>query len=298
MNKQPQLMDASRMRDIFTPHLPLIRDHIFLNGELGIVHGDHTVFTLLMRQKPPFFINDHRLGIIVSGEADINFNLQDRHLKAGTLVYIGPGTIIQPKHLSADLRIFGIGLFVNFPMTFAQEQMLSAFNGQERDFQLSVSKDDINTAHQIMDTIWHIVHADDNYHRPTVTALVAALMHHYDHLFHLQYDQQANSRSREQTIFNRFIQLVTQHCAEHHQISYYAQRMCLTERYLNTIIRQASGSTAKDWIDRALINRIKVELRHTDKSAAQIAEEMHFANPSFFSKYFRRLTGMTPKEYK
>ena len=275
MNKQPQLMDASRMRDIFTPHLPLIRDHIFLNGELGIVHGDHTVFTLLMRQKPPFFIKDHRLGIIVSGEAVINFNLQDRHLKAGTLVYIGPGTI-----------------------TFAQEQMLSAFNGQERDFQLSVSKDDINTAHQIMDTIWHIVHADDNYHRPTITALVAALMHHYDHLFHLQYDQQASSRSREQTIFNRFIQLVTQHCAEHHQISYYAQRMCLTERYLSTIIRQASGSTAKDWIDRALINRIKVELRHTDKSAAQIAEEMHFANPSFFSKYFRRLTGMTPKEYK
>ena len=106
MNKQPQLMDASRMRDIFTPHLPLIRDHIFLNGELGIVHGDHTVFSLLMRQKPPFFINDHRLGIIVSGEAVINFNLQDRHLKAGTLVYIGPGTIIHPKHLSDDLRIF------------------------------------------------------------------------------------------------------------------------------------------------------------------------------------------------
>ena len=298
MNKQPQLMDASRMRDIFTPHLPLIRDHIFLNGELGIVHGDHTVFSLLMRQKPPFFINDHRLGIIVSGEAVINFNLQDRHLNAGTLVYIGPGTIIQPKHLSADLRIFGIGLFADFPMPFAQGQMLSAFNGHVRDFQLHVNKDNISTARHILETIWHIVHADDDYHRPTVTALVAALMHHYDHLFHLQYDQQANSRSREQTIFNRFIQLVTQHCVEHHQISYYAQRMCLTERYLSTIIRQASGSTAKDWIDRALINRIKVELRHTDKSAAQIAEEMHFANPSFFSKYFRRLTGMTPKEYK
>ena len=44
--------------------------------------------------------------------------------------------------------------------------------------------------------------------------------------------------------------------------------------------------------------RIKIELRHTDKSAAQIAEEMHFANPSFFSKYFRRLTGVTPGEYK
>jgi AraC-like DNA-binding protein len=191
-----------------------------------------------------------------------------------------------------------MGLFSNFPMPFAQGQMPSAFNGQVRDFQLLVSEENFATARHILDTIWQMVHASDDYHRPTVTALVAALMHHYNQLFQQQIDQQASSRSREQTIFDRFLQLVTQHCAEHHQIGYYADRMCLTERYLSTIIRQTSSVTAKDWIDRALITRIKIELRHTDKPAAQIADEMHFANPSFFSKYFRRLTGMTPGEYR
>ena len=183
-------------------------------------------------------------------------------------------------------------------MPFAQGQKPSAFNGQVRDFQLTASKEDIATVKNIMDTIWQTVHASDDYHRPTVTALVIALMHHYDHLFHQQADQLASRRSREQTIFDRFLQLVTQHCAEHHQIGYYAEHMCLTERYLSTVIRQTSGTTAKDWIDRALITRIKIELHHTDKSSAQIAEEMHFANPSFFSKYFRRITGMTPGEYR
>ena len=298
MNRQPQLMDVTRMRDILTPHLSQIREHIFMNSELGMVHGDHTVFRLLMRQKPPFAINDYRLGIIMSGEADVNFNLQDRHLTSGTLIYLSPGSIIHPKRLSADLRIFGIGLFSNFSMPFAQGQMPSAFNGQVRDFQLSVDENGISTAQHIFEAIWQIVHATSDYHRPTVTALVAALMHHYDLLFQQQADQLASSRSREQTIFDRFLQLVTQHCAEQHQIGYYAERMCLTERYLTTVIRQTSGTTAKDWIDRALITRIKIELRHTDKSSAQIAEEMYFANPSFFSKYFRRLTGMTPKEYR
>ena len=298
MNKQPQLMDVFRMRDILIPHLSQIREYVYMNSELAMVRGDSTVFSLLMRHRPPFTINDHRLGIIMSGEAEININLQDRHLKSGTLVYIGPGTIIHPKHLSADLRIFGMGLFSNFPMPFAQGLMPSAFNGQVRDFQLPVSEADIATAQHILDTIWQMVHATNDYHRPTITALVAALMHHYDHLFHQQADQLASSRSREQTIFDRFLQLVTQHCAEHHQIGYYADRMCITERYLTTVIRQTSGTTAKDWIDRALITRIKIELRHTDKSSAQIAEEMHFANPSFFSKYFRRLTGMTPSDYK
>ena len=297
MNKQPQLMDLSRMRDILTPHLALISEKIVFNGEVGMVHGDHTVFSLLMRQKPPFTINDHRFGIILSGEAHINFNLQDRHVTAGTLVYIGPGTIINPIRLSDDLRIYGMALFADFPMPFAQGQMPLAFNGQVRDFQLSVSEGDISTARHILDTIWHVVHGE-SYDRPVVTALVAALMHHYDHLFRQQTDILAATRSREQTIFDRFIQLVNQHCRQQHQIGYYADRLCLTERYLGTVIRQTSGTTAKDWIDRALITQAKVLLRHSDKSVMQISEDLDFPNPSFFSKYFKRLTGMTPGEYK
>jgi YesN/AraC family two-component response regulator len=182
-------------------------------------------------------------------------------------------------------------------MPFASGQMPSAFNGQVRDFQLPVSQSDQQTAIDIIETLWKMVHQPE-YHHPTANALVAALIQHYDGCYHKQADRAILSQSREQTIFDRFLQLVTQHCAEQHQIAYYANRMCLTERYLTTIIRQTSGTTAKDWIDRALITRIKIELRHTDKSSAQIAEEMHFANPSFFSKYFRRLTGMTPKEYR
>jgi AraC-like DNA-binding protein len=297
MDRQPQLMDISRMRDILSPHLAQISEKVFFNGELAIVHGDHTVFTLLMRHKPPFFINDHRFGIIVKGEAHINFNLQDRHVSAGTLVYLGPGTIINPIRLSDDLIVHGIGLFADFPMPFAQGQMPSAFNGRMRDFQLPVGEADINTARHIVDTIWHVVHHDD-YHRPTVTALVAALMHHYDRLFSQQTDMQAHSRSREQTIFDRFIQLAGQHCAEHHQIGFYADRLCLTERYLGTVVRQTSGTTAKDWIDRALVTQAKVLLRYSDKTVVEISEELCFPNPSFFSKYFKRLTGMTPLEYK
>ena len=122
-------------------------------------------------------------------------------------------------------------------------------------------------------------------------------MHHYDRLFHQQADSLAATRSREQTIFDRFIQLVNQHCREEHKISYYADRMCLTERYLGTVVRQTSGTTAKDWIDRALITQAKVLLRHSNHSVLQISEELNFPNPAFFSKYFKRLTGITPSEF-
>ena len=297
MNKQPKLMDVSRMRDIFKDNFSLIRENVFFNNELAIVHGNPLVFRLIMQQQPPFTINDYRLGMIVRGEADINFNLVDRHLSSGTLVYLGPGSIINPIRLSDDLEIYGIGLFADFPMPFATGNMPTALNGQVRDFQLPVSADDLQTARNILDILWHLVHQPD-YHRPTASSLVAALMHHYDRLFHQQADTLAATRSREQTIFDRFIQLVNQHCREEHKISYYADRMCLTERYLGTVVRQTSGTTAKDWIDRALITQAKVLLRHSNHSILQISEELNFPNPAFFSKYFKRLTNMTPKEYR
>ena len=73
--------------------------------------------------------------------------------------------------------------------------------------------------------------------------------------------------------------------------------MCLSQRYLGTVVRQTSGTTAKEWIDRALITQAKVLLHHSDKSVIQISEELNFPNPAFFSKYFKRLTGMTPKQF-
>ena len=182
-------------------------------------------------------------------------------------------------------------------MPFATGQIPSAFNGQVRDFQIKVDESDVITARHFIDTIWHLVHQPD-YNRQTLSSIVAAMMYHYDGLYRKHIDLLKASQSREQTIFDRFIYLVNQHATREHQIGFYADKMCLNEHYLGTVIRQASGITAKEWIDRALIEHIKIELKYSDKPIVQISEEMNFPNPSFFSKYFKRLTNQTPLEYK
>ena len=87
-------------------------------------------------------------------------------------------------------------------------------------------------------------------------------------------------------------------CPLDFHIDFYAQRLFLSPRYMSTLVKQVSGKAAKQWIDDAIITRIKVELRHTNKSAAQIADEMNFPNPSFFCKYFKRMTGLTTQDYR
>ena len=285
------------MRSIFEPYLKQLSDDFFVNDEVIMINGKPEVFRLVMQQEPPFSINDYRFGIVVDGTVKANINLVEKQITAGSIVFLGPGTIISPLDLSENLEIFGLVLSDHFTMPFPVGQLPSAFNGQVRDFQIPVSEADIAIARQIFATIWQAVH-QSGYNHLLVSSLVAALMHHYDSLFRSYTDQMHAVWSREQTIFDRFLYLVNQHAATQHHIGFYAGKMCLTERYLGTVIRQASGITAKEWIDRAVIARIQVELRHTEKTVVQISEEMNFANPSFFSKYFKRLVGQSPLEYK
>ena len=293
----PKLMGFAQMQEILEPHIAGIRKNIFISRELAIVHGNPQALRLVMRQHPPFSINDYRMGILVRGEIHANINLVEKHIGEGSVVFIGPGTIISPIAFSEHLEVYGIGISSEFPLPFAAGQMPFAFNGQVRDFQIEVDESNICTARHIIDTIWHIVHQKD-YNRQTLTALVAALMHLYDGIYRQHADWLKASRSREQTIFDRFLYLVNQYSQHEHQLLFYANKMCLSERYLGTTVRKASGTTAKEWIDRSLIVRIKVELRHSNKSIAQISEEMDFPNPSFFCKYFKRMTGMTAQEFR
>ncbi|MGM9712772.1 MAG: helix-turn-helix transcriptional regulator [Prevotella sp.] len=297
-HRRPKLMDMTAMDEILRPYEEGGgKPHFFLNNEIGMMDSTLELFRIVTQQKAPFVINDHRFGLVTHGEMDTNLNLVDRHLRAGMIAYLAPGTIINPICFSDDLGISGIALFEDFPMPFPPDKMPSAFNGHVRDFVLPVSDSDLLTIRLIFDALWHVVSQPD-YPRAVVSSLVAALMHHYNALYLDSSEHQALARTREQTIFDRFIQLVNLHSHEHHHIGYYASRMCLSGRYLTTIIHQTSGVTAKEWIDRALISRIQVELIHTAKPVAQIADELHFPNPSFFCKYFKRITGVTPGEYR
>jgi AraC-like DNA-binding protein len=311
MTKRPELMNYTHMKDLLVPHYAQIHDHSYFSNELAMVYGDPRIFMLVIGQsQPPFIIDDYRLGIFMKGEIHVSINLVERHITPGTLVFLGPGTIINPISFTDQVELYGLGLFADFPMPFlrptgskrveselAYDPMPSAFNGQVRDFQVKASECDIATARNIFDAIWHLVRQAD-YNRLTVSSLVAALMYHYDGVYRQHIDLVKITQSRGQTIFDRFISLVNQHAAREHHIGFYADRLCLTERYLSSVVRQASGTTAKEWIDRALVTRIKAELRHTDKAIARISDEMNFPNPSFFTKYFKRLTSMTPAEFR
>ena len=110
--------------------------------------------------------------------------------------------------------------------------------------------------------------------------------------------EESGRLTRQEEVFNRFLSLVNKYAIHERSVVFYADWLYLTPRYLSTLIKQTSGRTVMDWVNEAVVQEAKLLLRHSDKLVYQIADELNFPNASFFCKYFRRLTGKTPHEYR
>ena len=82
------------------------------------------------------------------------------------------------------------------------------------------------------------------------------------------------------------------------EVQYYADKLCITPKYLTIVTRQISGNSAANWITRSVILNAKALLSTTQLTIQQVSNKLNFPNPSFFGQYFLRHTGMTPKEFR
>ncbi len=103
---------------------------------------------------------------------------------------------------------------------------------------------------------------------------------------------------RTAELFINFIRLLPKHFVEHHDISFYAEELCITTTHLSRIVRQITGRTVVDHINQMLLMESMWLLQTSDLSIAAIAERLHFADQSSFGKFFHRLKGISPKSYR
>lgn len=95
-----------------------------------------------------------------------------------------------------------------------------------------------------------------------------------------------------------FFCLIMQHYREHKDVAFYADKLCITSKYLSMVIKEASGKTAKDWIVEYTILEIKAMLKNSTMNIQEISIKTNFANQSSLGRFFRKHTGMTLTEYR
>ena len=110
--------------------------------------------------------------------------------------------------------------------------------------------------------------------------------------------QETTHLTRGEELFKRFIALVTTYGTQEHTIAFYADRLCVTPNHLSAVIRQQSGQTVQDWINRRILQEAQVLLLHTDMTIYTIAEQLHFSDVTVFNRYIKKHLGLSPRAYR
>lgn len=104
--------------------------------------------------------------------------------------------------------------------------------------------------------------------------------------------------TRKEELANKFFGLIMKHFKENKDVAFYADKLCITSKYLTMVIKEVSGKSAKDWIVEYIVLEIKALLKNTNMNIQEIAVKTNFANQSSLGRFFRKHTGMSLSQYR
>lgn len=104
--------------------------------------------------------------------------------------------------------------------------------------------------------------------------------------------------SRREELLANFIDLIETYFKTERAVNFYAEKLFVTPKHLSAVLKEISGKTAGEWIDHRVILEAKLMLRTTGMNIQEISLALNFSNQSFFGKYFKHLTGISPRDYR
>lgn len=234
------------------------------------------------------------------GTAQVDIDLKDYRIGPNSLVALLPGTIFRIIRTSDD---FTISLF-GFPSNMLHEsafRMEPGFFGFLKEHPHYVMPQGNSEAAEGLMMATAAIYADrENRFRNLIAKnqLQCLLMEIYDKSYRFFGRRQIEGGSRQDDLFMKFLALLHEVSASKREVTFYADKLCISTKYLTTICRKVSGKSAKVIIDSFALLEIKVLLQSTKLNIQEISDRMGFPDQSYMGRYFKRHTGMSPKEYR
>lgn len=252
----------------------------------------------------PSRLNALIIGVGTEGETSLTSNLQEFRLKKDSLFIFSPKHILQVqsnnrfkahliviapdflKRINIDTKRM-MPLFLQFgslpcmELTHAESQSLRSFISMVEQ-ELKGSETDFSS-----EIIGVLIAA-------TIYKVGDILTHYLTE--HPEVDSPIHNRAEE--YFRQFTELLGEHYKHERSVGFYARQLCITPKYLTTLIKRISGKSVSEWIDNYVILEAKTLLKYSNMSVQEIAYYLNFPNQSFFGSYFKRNAGMSPSQYK
>ncbi len=238
----------------------------------------------------------------VEGNMRLKINLNEYLLTPGMISSLLSGSFLQILNFSTDFRGVIIAIadnFINYSEDIKTGMALHRHTSEMPCFQLDKDKlDETLDIYRMMRK--KLSDKSFSYRQQVARAYIDILKFNVFHEFytHIQQEVHHTVRSRKDELFKAFIAEVQEHYRRERQVTFYADRLCITPKYLSSVIHAASGKYATQWIDEYVMLAAKAMLKNSSRSIKEICSDLNFPNQSMFAKYFKQHTGLTPKEYR
>lgn len=140
----------------------------------------------------------------------------------------------------------------------------------------------------------------DNLYRQQIirSALNAYMLYTYDRYQRFYYTDEMNIESTRSKIFDSFVDLLHHNCNTQREVTFYADKLCISTKYLTDICHKVAGVSAKKIIDNFAILQIKILLHNPQLTMQDIAHQMDFPDQSYLGRYFKRFEGISPSSFR
>lgn len=247
------------------------------------------------------FLAAYTFTLVIQGQLTIVYNDRELMLQADDLFFYSPGMSVTIIAASADYQ--GLCLLADenatIELTTVRDLVYIAYAPivQLHEPKLALSYAEALRLAERMYEIINYLHSEHLYKTEILRLLYAIF------LLDVQNAQQRaiihrQTSQRVEEIFIGFIRLLPQYFAEHHDIGFYASALNISSVYLSRVVRQVTGRTVVDYINQMIVMEASFLLRTSTMNITQIADRLHFADTPSFSKFFSRLKGVSPREYR
>ncbi|MGM5629945.1 helix-turn-helix domain-containing protein [Apibacter raozihei] len=242
-------------------------------------------------------------GIIIcickEGRGKVKINMNEHEIVPDKIIFFMPGQVIEPLVWGENIKLQSLFFSIDFLLEFNPVFDIKTINKIRNIPCLSISKDIIHNLSDFHSLI--VKYYEKNTHIFQEKIIKTILLAFLTELAGIYYSVEIEKNFvsiRKDELYNKFIQLLLKFHKKERSVGFYAEKMFLTPKYLSKIIKDISGVSATEWINRMVMITAKNLLKTSNLTVLQISEELNFPNPSFFSKFFKKNRGLSPIEYR
>lgn len=246
----------------------------------------------------PFKVSKVTQVVIAQGEISCIVDFYSYALKAPSVAIFLPGQIIESIEANEDFEGFGMVMekdftdSLNLPVSF-QERLSFKSNHF-----YSLNQEALQAFMTCYTMVSNVMKQEDHpYKEEIIRHLFSAYYYGLGYYVH-KARKQKTLMTCQQEICERFIALASEHFREHRDIGFYADKLCVTNKYLSVLLKQETGMTAHEWIEKYVVLYAKGCLSSTSMTIQEISADLDFPSQSVFGKYFKRVEGLSPKAYR